>query len=95
MSTESLPRRPEPTYCCPEWKAFPRADKNWRSHVMHRFGHSRHTFTEDTVVMMAQVDSDTARQLIATAEADGWIELALAQKSIYVGRLPTTKRVDR
>ena len=95
MSPRKAAARRDTRHCCPQWKAFPAASKNWAWSVMHRFGHSRDPFTEAKASMMAQRDTEQTRDLITQAVAFGWIEIAIERpdgKHVYVGKLPPFSR---
>jgi GR25 family glycosyltransferase involved in LPS biosynthesis len=82
--------KPE-TACCKEWDAFPERNRTWRWHVVHRFAHSRTTFSDNTLATTAWISTDEARQLITDAVNFRWIT-PTEQAGIYVGRLTAWRK---
>lgn len=81
----------DPNACCPQWDAFPEASRTWPWRVVHRFAHSRITFSADTVAVKANVNTDIARGVVREALNYGWIA-GYGPTGIYVGKLPTFPR---
>lgn len=76
-----------PLECCREWMTLAVTQRSeWPWQVMHRFAHSRTTFSLATLAEIAKIPDECASGLIHSAEARKWIWTP--QKDIWVGRLP-------
>ena len=73
--------------CCREWDHQPATVReDWAWVALHRFSHSRTTFTADTLAETANIPVERARGLIAEARMMRWIWPPA--DGIWVGRLP-------
>jgi hypothetical protein len=75
-----------PVECCAEWMGIAPSQRGlWPFQVIHRFSHSRTTFSVRTFAAIAVLDEPDAAQMIADAELRQWVWTP--QAGVWVGRL--------
>lgn len=90
MSGPAKKAERKPLECCRYWAEIPadlRAQWSWQ--VLHRFAHSRTTFSAETLARVGRVPAAQAAELVASGEARKWIWTP--QTDLWVGRLASRR----
>jgi len=75
-----------PLECCRHWADIPAEMRaQWPWQVLHRFAHSRTTFSVGTLADLAVVPTAEAAELVASGAARKWIWTP--QTDVWVGLL--------
>lgn len=81
---------PDPFDCCRNWMVLTATEREqWAWQVMHRFGHSRTTFSPETFAVFARIPVERTYEFLEAAV--GWKWVWQPQKDIFVGRLSSRR----